>query len=358
MNGRSIRVVLAENDEKSGKVIRRQIEKESSAEIVGEAQTGERVLELLEGLEPHALFLDLDIPGLGAMEVLRRAKEQFQDLVIVVVSGSSLASMTMKALSLGALEYVCKQPHPDSPTTYEDQIGRSVRNVKAVLIKHQGSEEGNGQDIKKSEALDLESMPDSLRKAFDLVVIGISTGGPAALQLILRNISTRDLPPILIVQHMGRLFTPQLAVTLTRSAGRPVVEAKDGMLLEPGSLILAPGGYHTEIGRIAPCESHHRIRIRDHEPVNGCRPSVDVTWRSVARYCKGEVLSILMTGMGEDGALGMKDLRDAGATCVAQDEASSVVWGMPRAAIREGLHHEVLSLVQIAQLVQEGIEKK
>jgi len=326
------------------------VESSAQARVVGETGCAADVVELAASSDAELVFLDMDFDAPSGTTILKALRDRLPETTVIVMSALSSARATMEALSLGALEYVCTEPGKLQSTPLAPQIERAVHNAWVVNRKPTAK--------RKSKAAPASDLPESLRRSYDMVLIGISTGGPAALEVVVEQLAGADLPPVLIVQHMGRFFTAQLAETLTRAAGRPVKEGREGMMLEPGSIVVAPGGMHCEIGMVAPQEDFHRLRIRDSAPVNGCRPSVDVTWRSFARFFGGDVLSILMTGMGEDGAEGLAVLKGKGAVCVAQDEASSVVWGMPGAAVAAGTPHEVLSLEQIAELLATGVERK
>lgn len=345
-----IRVMIAEPDEDALGILRRVIARDRRFEPVGAATTGQQVLEELETLEPDVLFLALEIGDPSGIDVLTRIGEGSREVDVVVTSRSAESRMTMRALAGGALEFVSRASGRSEGSTYEERLDLALRNLAVSVAKRRQS-----RPVERVESVPVETS--SLADAFDLVLIGISTGGPAALEVVLREIAGIRLPPVVIVQHMGRAFTSQLAAMLSRNAGRPVVEAERDMALEPGSIVLAPGGFHTELCRRRPGDRRYRLGVVEDEPVNGCRPSVDVMWRSVAANFDGDVLAFLMTGMGEDGSQGLRALREKGAYCIAQDEATSVVWGMPGAAVRSGLVDEVLSLEEIAVTMRRGIQK-
>ena len=238
---------------------------------MGETDQGSEVVALAESAEAELVFLDMGFDSPSGTRILGELRTRMPETNVVVLSSLGTARSTMEALSLGALEYVCTEPGKLASTPLSPLIERAIHH--AWVVSHKPTAE---RRVASSRAKAGGDLPNALCRPFDAVLIGISTGGPAALETILGDLRDCDLPPILIVQHMGRFFTEQLAQTLARKAGRPVREGREGMLFEPGTITLAPGGLHCEIGTIAPDETHHRLRIRDSAPVNGCRPSVDV----------------------------------------------------------------------------------
>jgi two-component system chemotaxis response regulator CheB len=181
------------------------------------------------------------------------------------------------------------------------------------------------------------------RRRVDVLAVGVSTGGPNALGVLLPSLA--NLPvPIVIVQHMPPLFTKLLADQLTNSTKLPVSEGETGTIVEPGHVYLAPGDYHMVVERDGP---RPRLRLNQGPQENSCRPSVDVLFRSVAATYGAGVLAVVLTGMGSDGALGAQLIHAAGGHVLAQDEASSVVWGMPGAVVRAGVAHQVLPLTEL-----------
>ncbi len=184
------------------------------------------------------------------------------------------------------------------------------------------------------------------------VVLGSSTGGPEALSTVIAGL-TRPLPvPLLVVQHMPPVFTRQLAARLDRLGPSTVVEATDGVELRPGTVYIAPGDHHLEVRRTA---AGARTHLQQEAPVNFCRPAVDVLFRSAVAAFGGELLGVVLTGMGSDGKVGAQALVDAGGTVIAQDEPTSVVWGMPGSVATAGLAHAVLPIAEVAQAVQRAL---
>lgn len=185
----------------------------------------------------------------------------------------------------------------------------------------------------------------------ELVVVGVSTGGPNALQAMVPNLPAGFPAPIVCVQHMPPMFTASLAERLDRASKIRVLEAADGMEAAPGHMYIAPGGRHLDVSRGA--DGRFRLKLHDAPPVNSCRPSVDVLFDSVAALGIPGILSVVLTGMGCDGAAGVKKLREKGAWSIAQDEATSVVWGMPGAVASQGQADELLPIERVASRLEE-----
>lgn len=348
----SVRVVVFDTDTMSRNLLADLLRGEAGIDVVAcVSSVGAMRLAIVEQ-EADLLFLDVrggEGPADG-LDLLREAKERMPDLEVVVTACTTQSRLAMKALAAGAIEYVAKDPERINSTPFEAQVKRAVRNV-ATIIK-----EASRKQVETARKK-TEGIPECLQRQFDLVLIGISTGGPAALQNLVEGLGDVQLPPVLIVQHMGRSFTAQLAATLSRASGRLIEEASAQMSLESGRIIVAPGGLQTMIRPCTSNESACRLRVVDDPPVNGCRPSVDVTWSSIAQHFNGRILAIMMTGMGTDGLEGMTALKRQGAVCVAQDEASSVVWGMPKAVADAGICDAVVSLDEIVASFASGCWK-
>ena len=351
-------VVIAGADEASLGPLREMASRDAELDLLAESSSPKMVLSAVKAMTPDLLLLDLGLADeKAALSLIEESQALQEGLVVIVLSTIMESRVTMKALAMGALEYVSKDAEKVKSTPVGKQLERAIRNAKTVISEKKGVKRSALMRTKRPFDPTEPKVPARLRSGFDLILIGISTGGPSALEKVLSNVADRDLPPILIVQHMGRLFTTQLAATLTRKAGRPVKEASRNSPLEANSIYVAPGGYQVEIRPPTGGDSFCRLRVVDDPPVNGFCPSVDVTWSSVARSFKGQVAAFLMTGMGEDGAEGMKELRERGAICVAQDKESSTVWGMPGAAVRDNTCHEVLSLDEIGFVFANGLEQ-
>jgi two-component system chemotaxis response regulator CheB len=344
-----LRVLSADDSAVYRKVVAATLAKIPDVELVAQACDGQEAVEKVRALDPDLVLLDIEMPrldGLGALELLRKEKPQ---LAVVMVTSLGNAATTMKALSLGALEFIQKPTRDDGPAALERRLLRAVQSVLAARKTRQDSSQ---RRFTPSPApLSLGPARARAVASTELVMVAISTGGPRALMTFLPGIPKNFSAPILIVQHMGAGFTTSLAASLAKVCPLPVREAVDGEPVLPGRVLIAPGGRHLEVGPPLGPGAPLRAVITDAPQENGCRPAADVLFRSAAAHVRGSMLALVMTGMGRDGCEGMRALREKGAYCLAQDEASCVVYGMPRAVVEAGLAHEVLPLDALAPRV-------
>ena len=321
------------------------LEPHEDIDVVATAMDGVFALDKIEKLgdeRPDVVTLDLEMPRLDGMTTLKRIVDRFQLPVILVSAHTSKgAKATFDGLAAGAVDFVTK---PDrifstpvgSLTT--DLVSR-IRVAAKVKIKV-----GKSAPNPPPTSTAAPSTSGQLSPARDVVGIAVSTGGPNALSQLLAHVNRDVKQGILIVQHMPEGFTAQFAERLARQSEIDVREAVDGDLVCSGTALVAPGGSHMvlerERGQLA-------VRITQSEPVRGHRPSADVLFRSIAEVCGKRSVGLIMTGMGEDGAEGVAAIREAGGHTLAQDEATSVVYGMPRAAIERGVVDKILPLSRI-----------
>lgn len=333
-------------------------------EVAGLASDGVNAVRMAARLQPDLIVLDLDMPVMDGLTALPEILKASPDSCIIIASSLTARSarLSMQCLSLGAADI---QPKPDSNrdltmslsfrheliAKLEGLIGANTsasRRPKAELAPRPAIAVRPVRPVREAapQGLRLETMP-------RLIVIGASTGGPRAISTVLHDLDDACLKvPIIIVQHMPSVFTASLAAQLQTRLDRPVREAVHGEAPAPGTVYVAPGGQHL---RLARSDGQSRILLDDGPPVKFCRPSVDVTFSDAAQLFGASALAVVLTGMGSDGLEGARLLRQAGATIIAQDEASSVVWGMPGAVSREGLAHYVLPVDQIGGAIQAGL---
>lgn len=356
--GRKIRVLVVDDSALMRKLIPIILQKDEDIEVVATAVNGVFALRKAEKLRPDVITLDMDMPGMDGLTTLKHVVERFGIPVVVVSSLTTEgAEHTMKALELGAMDFVAK-PHHEISVHIVDIAQSLIAKVKAVAgsspekLHVSPAVPEVSADIMKRAAeraakATLELRPYGAGKsAKNVVAIGISTGGPNALSYFLPKIPADFQAGILIVQHMPAGFTEVFANRLNKICRIEVKEARDGDIVIHGRALVAPGGKHlkikkTAIGAIA--------MLSESSPVNGHRPSADVLFHSVAREYGKRAVGVIMTGMGEDGAEGIGEMRRAGARTIAQDEASSVVFGMPRVAIERGYAEKVVSLDDMAE---------
>lgn len=337
-------------------------------EIIGQAPNGKIALQKVETLKPDLMILEMNMPEISGLEVLKKIGELQNGCRVIVVSGASanMSLMAMKALSAGAFEFVLK---PEAETIEESRLRlepefklavqafvESLRIRRSMDI-HNLSPSDSSSSRQTTRLNAVKSTPDAAStrhiaaRNIELIVIGVSTGGPPALAEIFSRIKEPLRVPVIIVQHIPPLFSEALATSIRERSGLWVKEVEDGMLLEPGRVYLAPGGAHVKIvkGGIA---GGYVLRIAMDQPENNCRPSVDYLLRTVAKNFSGRVGLLIMTGMGNDGLEGARLIRAAGGYIIAQDAESCVVYGMPRVIVEAGLADEILPLSAIALGIQ------
>jgi two-component system chemotaxis response regulator CheB len=331
------RVLVIDDSALMRKLISQMLEKDPSIEVVGTAMDGEFGLKKIEELNPHVVTLDLEMPRMDGMETLRQIMRKHRLPVIIVSSHSTEgASSTFKALALGAFDFVAK-PRDGNSSQMADIAAELITKIKAAS-KSQPSRNTSPSFV----PVRVEKAPHTpLAPPSKVVAIGISTGGPNALQECLSRLPADFPGTILIVQHMPEGFTEMFARRLNECCSIHVKEAQSGDVLQAGRALICPGNKHMRVRRMPLGDV---VLLSDEDRVNGHRPSVDVLFKSVAQEIGSRAVGVLMTGMGEDGAEGLGILKAVGATTIAQDEASCVVYGMPKVAIEKGYAQRVVSL--------------
>ena len=335
--------------------------------VAASLRTGLDAVNQVERVNPDVAVLDIEMPDLDGIAALPRLLAKKRDLVIIMASTLTRrnAEISFKALSLGASDYIPKPEstrEPAAAETFRHDLIQKIRHLGAKLRRPRAGRAGSaaGADAPCARAripvLAPVAHPQLLRRAFSThapraLVIGASTGGPQALMSLVSEIGpVIDRFPVLITQHMPPTFTTILAEHLARASHRPVHEGVDGELVKPGRIYLAPGGRHMRVVRNG---ANAAIALDDGPPVNFCKPAVDPLFASAIDVWQGGVLAVVLTGMGSDGMRGGKEIVAAGGSVIAQDEATSVVWGMPGAAAHAGICAAVLPLGQIApKLIQ------
>jgi two-component system, chemotaxis family, protein-glutamate methylesterase/glutaminase len=309
------------------------------------------------------------MPELDGIDVLRRLRTSPTPPGVIMLSAhtSTGAAATTKALSLGAFDFVLK-PHGPDPEANSRRLGEQLKNKIAAFTAGRtagepSAERASGDSSNAPRPRELgaadpaefgcDTRSDAVPSVpIEAVVIGISTGGPDALSKLLPRLPA-DLPvPVLVVQHMPPIFTKSLAEDLDGRSALRVEEAVDGQAAEPGLVLIAPGGKQMRLDRV---DGRLIVRITDDPRENSCRPAVDYLFRSAAEHLGPAVLAVIMTGMGSDGTLGLRQLKKQGAFVVAQDRESCVVFGMPAQPIREGLADVVAPLSDIARHILRSV---
>jgi len=338
-------------------LIARWIGSEPDMVVAASLRTGLDAVNQIERVNPDVAVLDIEMPELDGISALPLLLAKKRDLIIIMASTLTRrnAEISFKALSLGASDYI---PKPES--TREPAAAEIFRHDLIQKIRHLGAKVRRAatpspplapREPLPRQPLPPVAQPQLMRRAFSTqapraLLIGSSTGGPQALMALVTELGpVIDRFPVLITQHMPPTFTTILAEHLARSSHRPAHEAVDGEIVKAGQIYLAQGGRHMRVARHG---ADVVIALDDGPPVNFCRPAVDPLFTSAIDVWQGGILAVVLTGMGSDGMRGGKEIVAAGGSVIAQDEASSVVWGMPGAAANAGICAAVLPLNQIA----------
>jgi two-component system chemotaxis response regulator CheB len=339
-----VRVLVIDDSALMRKLIPKILSRDPEIDVVGTAMDGNFGLKKIEELRPDVVTLDLEMPRMDGMETLRQLTRKHR-LPVIVVSAHSVngAAATFKALSLGAFDFV---PKPfDASQARMDGISEQL-TAKVKAAAHFGIPRNRltvPEDFRPQKPVQRPS-----KAPTKVVAIGISTGGPNALQYLLSQLPGNFPGAIVVVQHMPEGFTDLFARRLHECCAIDVKEAHSGDVLLAGRALICPGNRHMRVKRMPLGDV---VVLGDDDKVNGHRPSVDVLFRSVAHEFRVNAMGLLMTGMGEDGADALGEIKTAGGLTVAQDEHSCVVFGMPKAAIERGHATRVVSLEALANLL-------
>ena len=332
------RVMVCDDSAVIRGAISRMLEADPAVQVVARVANGQMALDELKRTQVDVLVLDIEMPvldGLTALPLLLRA-----DPGLKVIMASTLttrgADIALRALRLGAADYVPKPSAVHGDETFRHDLLEKVKGLARLRRRVT-------QPVR--EATSLRLRPAAV-VAPRLLAIGSSTGGPQALFTLVQGLGKTLNVPVVLTQHMPATFTPILAEHISKIGGLPCAEAKHGETLSAGRIYLAPGDRHLMIDGD---RTSLQARLTQDPPENFCRPSVDPMLRSATEACQGRVLVAMLTGMGQDGLAGTRRVVEAGGSAIAQDEATSVVWGMPGAVANAGLCHAVLPLPRIAQ---------
>jgi two-component system chemotaxis response regulator CheB len=343
-----IRALVVDDAVVMRKLISEALARDCDIEVVGVAASGSIALQKLTQVNPDVITLDVEMPDMDGIATLREIRKTHPKLPVIMFSTltSRGAETTLEALSCGATDYVAKPSNVGN-------VGECINRLQTELIakvkvhcRHLGVETVHTAPKNFVPAVRpiVPTLP-SVRLPVEMVCVGTSTGGPNALADVFKNVPAEFPVPVVIVQHMPPLFTAMLAERLTASCPLKFHEGGEGQLVEAGHAYIAPGGRHMEVQRVG---TQMRLRLTDAPPENSCRPAADVLFRSVVAACGGNVLGVVMTGMGQDGLRGCEYIREKRGQVIVQDEATSVVWGMPGYVAQAGLADKVVPLHQIA----------
>lgn len=344
-----IRVLVVDDSMFMRRMISDLLNQDAAIEVVGAARNGQEGLEMARQLKPDVITLDVEMPVMDGVTMLQKLMQEQPTPVLMLSSLTTEgAEVTLKCLDLGAVDFVTKPSGSISLDIYKisSQIIEKVKAVAKARI-------ATTQAVVSATPAPPKPSPLIGRPTQDapLVVIGASTGGPRALNVVMNNLPAGLHAKILLIQHMPEGFTRSLAERLDRSSAFTVREAQGGETLQPGVAYLAQGGKHLKV------ERGGKLTLTQDPPVHGVRPAVDVALLSLAQNYQGAVVVAILTGMGSDGAAGLRALHAKGAYTIAEDESSCVVFGMPRAAIQTGCIKRVAPLHQIAEAITEGVKE-
>ncbi|MFP4373911.1 MAG: chemotaxis response regulator protein-glutamate methylesterase [Spirochaetaceae bacterium] len=372
-----IRALVVDDSALMRNLVSRMLEAAGDIRVVGTAMNGEFALQKIERLEPDVVVLDIEMPVMNGIEFLRERRTRSIDVPVIVLSSVARkgARVTMDALALGAADFVTKP---------SGSVSRDIRRVEAQVVelaRAYGRQHRNRKGLRTvarpqgvPPTVEPHARPSAAARPGpapprapepptritplaeparpEVVAIGISTGGPNALRKVCAELDA-DLPvPVLVVQHMPAGFTAEFARSLDRVCALTVREAEDGMELRPGHVLIAPGNHHLGVVRNSDVVT---LRVTQDEPRNGHRPSADVLFETVAEVYGNHAVAVIMTGMGRDGSAGMAKLYERGGMTIGQDEASSVVYGMPKVAYELGYIRTQIALHEIAGAITKAV---
>jgi two-component system chemotaxis response regulator CheB len=372
-----IRVLVVDDSSLIREMLVKSLTIPGSVEVVGTASDGLKALAAVERLAPDVVTLDVEMPGLTGLEVLARIRDKALPVIVVASMREAASDLAVQALTAGAFDFYPKPSGPESFAKLQEELGEKIKAASrfrrraldraAPATSALASRARPAADVvppgigriatppRQRAVQPLGAAARAPAKGFarSLIAIGASTGGPQALSEVLRSFPA-NVPPVLIVQHMPEGFTKKFAERLDGKLAVRVQEASDGQRLKMGTVLLAPG---TKQHMVLAREGHELVvRLVESAPVMHHRPSVDILFRSCAEILGRRTVAALLTGMGSDGARGLLEIHKTGATTIAQDEASCVVYGMPMEAIALGAADYVLpigsigpSLVKVAQ---------
>lgn len=359
-----ISVLVADDSALVRRLVSGVINEPADMQVVGLAHNGAHAIEKIAELKPDLLTLDIEMPVMDGLTAMREIHRRFPRLPVIMVSTLTQqgASITLDALAAGARDYVTKPTNSASLANSLDELREQlIPRIRALGARRPATPARQVPAPREATArpgarTGPVGAPREKRRApakpIQVLAIGSSTGGPDALAKVLGAITEKPAVPLVAVQHMPPVFTAMLAQRLSRLGPVEVVEAEAGQPLRPGVMYLAPGGRHLEVQRRG---TGVITVLHDKDPENYSRPSVDVLFRSVATVYPGSAVGVILTGMGHDGRAGCADMGGNGSMIIAQDQDSSVVWGMPGAVAEAGLADEILPLERVGPFLVEQL---
>lgn len=358
-----IRVVVVDDSALMRKIISDMINEEDDMEVVGICRNGEELIEKIHIYKPEVITLDIEMPKMDGINTLKEIKRLKIDCKVIMLSSLTKSSsmITLECLDLGAFDFILKPSGSISLdiNKVKDELIRKIKSSQKMNWKIHSKQIVSNIDkkIAKTDEFEITKKEVATTKneqsaRINAVVIGASTGGPKALQTVLTSINANIGVPIFVVQHMPVGFTKAFANRLNDYCKLHVVEAENGMDIKEDTIYIAPGGIHMKV------EKNKKILLTSEDPIWGVRPAVDKLFFSAAEVYKNNLLSVVLTGMGRDGAQGTVEVKKVGGYTISQDEATSTIYGMPKATYETGKVDEVLPLDKVARRIEEIVRKK
>jgi len=349
---RRTRILIVDDSAVMRNLLRSVIRIGPNFEVIGTAADGESALGLLENLRPDLILLDVEMPVMDGLATLRKLRSRGLRMPVIMCSSLTQRGgrVTIEALASGASDYVAKPAGQTSAAEAVKALAHELLPKISALTAHVHPTQLAHQvpSLPSLPGVSPLARNQPVSASPSVLVIGVSTGGPAALDLLLPALPASFPLPVLIVQHMPELFTRLLAERLSQRCFLRVSEAVEGDAVRPGTISIARGNWHLEILGASRAGQPPTMHLTQGPPENHCRPAVDVLFRTTAALYGSSVLAVVLTGMGSDGLVGSRLIRAQGGTVLAQDQATSVIWGMPGAVARAGLAQRILSLRDIA----------
>ena len=332
-----IKVLVVDDSPFMRKIITEMISEVAGLTVVGTARNGRDALKSIPLLKPDIVTLDIEMPGLNGLDTLKIIKEEF-DIPVVMMSSHSGEAITIEALELGAMDFI------EKPVDLKNQATEFKKDIEKKIKPLFETKEATAPKKQVEAAVVKKEWQKAVPKKIKALVIGASTGGPKALLHVIRHLPENLAVPVFIVQHMPKGFTLSFAERLNMKSAVTVVEAQEGMVIEKGTVYLAPGDYHMTI-------KQNKIALDSSPKILGVRPAVDYLFQSAASIYRSSLVGVILTGMGHDGSVGMGEIKKHGGFTLAQDRETAVVYGMPGNAIKKGVVDEVASLTELSDRI-------
>lgn len=335
----SIKVAVVDDSAFMRKVISDELNSQNGIDVVAKFRNGKELIDLYDKYKPDIITLDIEMPVMNGLETLKALNENNIDCPVIMLSSltSENSVHTMECLALGATDFI-EKPTANMITNGNIFKDALIEKITAIVLNKK-------RTIKNGKESITYNNKKAISKSVDAVVIGASTGGPRALQSVLTDIDKNIGVPIFVVQHMPRGFTKAFADRLDTICGLNVVEAEDGMKIEKNTIYIAKGGYHMVLN------NNKYISLNEEPSIWGVRPAVDKLFNSAAEVYGGNLLSVVLTGMGRDGARGTEVIKDKGGITISEDESTCTIYGMPKVAYETGKVDMVLELPLISKKI-------